>query len=365
MQFWDGNVMEKRNFGRLVCAAVFMFASQISVEAASPSTELKKVFSKMDRQLCKSLSLATCKRANSQKKGKPKPNKTRDAAASKSRKGKTVKSQPVQASKESSGNMAPVVLSPEKSRIPIPTLKPATLTAVATTIVPRPVEKKPPPQKLPDAQVAVLPVPVVVPLQPAPPSVHAMPDGTLTGEACLNSLAELGVKFTMPTTNVGTGVCSVVDAVQVQALTIGNATIKLSDQPTFNCGFAFVFASWLKVEAIPIVTKATGKTIATFGTGPGYQCRGRNGDMSAKLSEHAFGNAVDIERMKLSDGEVIDVKDAITNGAKYEPALAALRASACRYFTTVLGPGTNAAHATHFHFDLARRGKNGNHKMCQ
>jgi hypothetical protein len=139
----------------------------------------------------------------------------------------------------------------------------------------------------------------------------------------------------------------------------------LSDQPTLNCGFAYKFMSWLKVEASPTVTTATQKKIAALGTGPGFQCRGRNGDMSARLSEHAFGNAVDIERIKMADGEIIDVKDAITSGAKFQPALAALRATACQYFTTVLGPGTNSAHATHFHFDLARRGKKGNHKMCQ
>ncbi|MBZ8133663.1 extensin family protein [Afifella sp. IM 167] len=40
-----------------------------------------------------------------------------------------------------------------------------------------------------------------------------------------------------------------------------------------------------------------------------------------------------------------------------------IREGACRYFTTVLGPGTNAAHATHFHFDLAQR-RNG-YRICQ
>jgi hypothetical protein len=43
----------------------------------------------------------------------------------------------------------------------------------------------------------------------------------------------------------------------------------------------------------------------------------------------------------------------------------AFRTAACGYFTTVLGPGANAAHASHFHFDLAMRGKNGDHRICE
>ena len=40
--------------------------------------------------------------------------------------------------------------------------------------------------------------------------------------------------------------------------------------------------------------------------------------------------------------------------AKFE---AEIRKGACDYFTTVLGPGSNAAHATHFHLDMQfRRG---------
>jgi hypothetical protein len=43
----------------------------------------------------------------------------------------------------------------------------------------------------------------------------------------------------------------------------------------------------------------------------------------------------------------------------------ALRISGCGYFTTVLGPGANAAHAEHFHFDLGIHGKSGNYRICE
>jgi hypothetical protein len=84
-----------------------------------------------------------------------------------------------------------------------------------------------------------------------------------------------------------------------------------------------------------------------------YACRGRNNNPSARLSEHSFGNAVDIGAVTLADGRQISVlRDwgRSGDGAK----LRAMHASACGIFGTVLGPNSNAAHRDHFHFDIAR-----------
>lgn len=347
-------------FGSLVMA---MVALQSPATAASPSTEFKKMFSRMDRQLCRSLSLANCKRQAAQKKTKP---KLRKAPVQKSEKPKPPGPKQPPNLKPAKPAVEPTVQVEVKPPIPTPTLKPASLTREAIVPpIPTPVEKKPAVKVEPEKQVVILPAPVV-PLPPVlPQAPHAMPDGTPTGEACFASLAQLGVKFTKPTTTVGTTLCTVTDAVQLQSMAINGEVVKFPDQPIFNCGFASTFAVWMSTEANPVVRAASQQSIASLGTGPGFQCRGRNGDSSAKLSEHAFGNAVDIERLKLANGETIEIKDAMTIGAKYQPVLATLRATSCQYFTTVLGPGANEAHATHFHLDLARRGKKGNFKMCQ
>lgn len=100
-------------------------------------------------------------------------------------------------------------------------------------------------------------------------------------------------------------------------------------------------------------------------TGPGYECRGRNGDSSSKTSEHGFGNAVDIESVQTEDGKRVAIKDVADQSNPRYRMLHALRLSGCGYFTTVLGPGSNEAHAAHFHFDLAQRGKNNNYKICE
>ena len=40
-----------------------------------------------------------------------------------------------------------------------------------------------------------------------------------------------------------------------------------------------------------------------------YSCRGMNGNSHAHISEHAFGNALDIAAFTLADGRHITVKD--------------------------------------------------------
>ena len=43
----------------------------------------------------------------------------------------------------------------------------------------------------------------------------------------------------------------------------------------------------------------------------------------------------------------------------------AARAGACGYFHTVLGPGSDSYHRTHWHFDLEVRGSQGDGKYCK
>jgi hypothetical protein len=45
--------------------------------------------------------------------------------------------------------------------------------------------------------------------------------------------------------------------------------------------------------------------------------------------------------------------------------LAAVRTTACGYFLTVLGPGSDAAHAEHLHVDLGLHGRTANYRICE
>ena len=97
-------------------------------------------------------------------------------------------------------------------------------------------------------------------------------------------------------------------------------------------------------SAIAQLRTASGSTA----TSPGSP---RNG--STKLSEHAFGNALDIASFRLADGRTIAVAPDLKGESR--TFLDRLRTAACGPFRTVLGPGADADHANHLHLDLAPR----------
>ena len=97
--------------------------------------------------------------------------------------------------------------------------------------------------------------------------------------------------------------------------------------------------------------------------GSTYQCRARVGGASDKLSEHALGNAFDVAGLRFSNGEEMLIAPRGDSGGIEEAFQKAIRYGACLYFTTVLGPGSNAAHDDHLHFDGAVR--KGGWRLCE
>ena len=184
-------------------------------------------------------------------------------------------------------------------------------------------------------------------------------------DMCLQKLRAAGTVFTIPTVNVDTGQCHVQNPVNIHSVKAQQNLIKLPEGPLLNCKFALQFSKWLSESGAPIMAAQLGTPVEKISTGPGFECRGRNGDSSAKISEHGFGNAIDITTLRMRGGKVINVLDAIDPNAESYAILHGLRASACGYFTTVLGPGSNAAHEKHFHFDLGVHGKSGNYRICE
>ena len=82
-----------------------------------------------------------------------------------------------------------------------------------------------------------------------------------------------------------------------------------------------------------------------------------------KLSEHAFGNAIDIMAFGFKDGSQIKVAPREREGSREESFQDAVRATACLHFTTVLGPGSDDAHSNHLHLDVIAR--SGGFRLCQ
>jgi hypothetical protein len=257
---------------------------------------------------------------------------------------------------------APPVVTIENPKPPLPRPKPLDLEEIppepTIEIPPEPTIEAPAAKPKPDVIASAI-TPKFIP----PPIVA--PQSTPDAAACYAALSKLNVTFTQNASYAQNGSCNVVNAVQLKSYTVNGVEIEFPDGPILNCAFASQFMNFIRDHAQPIFTTKTNSKIAKLYTGPGFVCRGRNGDISAKLSEHASGNAVDIERIQLADGRVVLVKDAISTATTDYDVMTTIRHAACTYFTTVLGPGANAAHASHFHFDLGQHGKSGTYRICE
>lgn len=175
-------------------------------------------------------------------------------------------------------------------------------------------------------------------------------------QQCQHRLRALGVVFETKPPLIEDGGCSVPAPLSVSTLGAG---VLLEPAGTMNCAMAEASATFAQTVISPTAQTVYGSRLKAVANASAYVCRPRHG--SKKLSEHAFGNALDIARLVLADGTSIDV--AATEDPKAREFLGTIRKAACGPFKTVLGPGSDADHATHFHLDLAHR-RNGS-TFCQ
>jgi extensin-like protein len=124
---------------------------------------------------------------------------------------------------------------------------------------------------------------------------------------------------------------------------------------TLACPLVSVLDHWLAETVQPAAQRWFGSRVAEIKQISAYSCRGMNGNSNAHISEHAFGNALDIAAFTLADGRRITVKDGWRGLPEEQGFLRDVEAGACQQFTTVLAPGSNAYHYDHIHVDLMRR----------
>ena len=112
---------------------------------------------------------------------------------------------------------------------------------------------------------------------------------------------------------------------------------------------------WLSDSVQPAAMRWFGARVVEIKQISAYSCRGMNGNPHAHISEHAFGNALDIAAFTLADGRRITVKGGWRGMPEEQGFLRDVQATACQQFNTVLAPGSNAHHEDHIHVDLMRR----------
>lgn len=142
----------------------------------------------------------------------------------------------------------------------------------------------------------------------------------------------------------GRGRCGIDNAVRVRSV----AGVTLQPAATIDCRTASALKRWVTTGAQP----ATGGQASSLRVVSHYACRNRNAASTGRLSEHAFGKAIDIAGIGLKSGREITVLTG-WNSSRDSNALRRMWQAACGPFGTVLGPNANRFHRDHFHFDTA------------
>lgn len=139
----------------------------------------------------------------------------------------------------------------------------------------------------------------------------------------------------------------------------------IKPEATLGCPMVAWTDDWITTAVQPAAIAWFGQGIREIRTAGSYACRRRNHQANARLSEHAFGNAIDIMSFVFNDGNVVTVKGGWRGTEQEQGFLRDVFHGACQRFKTVLGPGSDALHYDHFHLDLARHDARGQRRYCR
>lgn len=196
------------------------------------------------------------------------------------------------------------------------------------------------------------------PIAPDPRSA-ARPAERMPAEelACRDRIEALGVVFEEHEAERDAEIgCAVPYPLLVRKL---GGSVDLEPDAEMNCAMAEAAARFAADVVSPAAEAGLGSPLKSVTQASAYVCRPRHG--GGKMSEHAFGNALDIAGFTLADGTALAVKPGLPERQK--KFLDAVRKAACGPFRTVLGPGADADHELHLHLDLEPRRNGGT--FCQ
>jgi hypothetical protein len=182
---------------------------------------------------------------------------------------------------------------------------------------------------------------------------------TAQPSACrLRLTSDLAIAPSLPPIT-GPGECEAPDVVRLEAVVLPDRSrVAITPPAVLRCTMAEAVAAWVRDEAAPRVL-ALGASLKGIENLTSFDCRGRNGVVGAKLSEHGKANALDIHALKLASGKAVVLTDPQVSSDFRE----GLRKSTCERFTTVLGPGSDGFHEDHVHVDILQR--RAGYRICE
>jgi hypothetical protein len=184
--------------------------------------------------------------------------------------------------------------------------------------------------------------PVAVP-EPLPPPAAAAPPAD-----CFAGLVAAGAKFERRATATTREGCSIAEAVMLE-----QATIPLNRPALMDCGLASALAQFERDVVQPAAQRHFGRPVVQMVHFGAYVCKPQTG-RADRMSEHAFGRAIDIGGFELPGRVTISVRQHWRERGPRGAFLREVAKGACRHFNIVLTPESDAAHATHLHLDIGR-----------
>ena len=181
--------------------------------------------------------------------------------------------------------------------------------------------------------------------------------------ACLKSGYVRENRYLMARASLGSGVCGAIRPFEMTAT--ANGSVQLNPPAMMVCDMVPAVEHWVNAIVQPAARAHLGQPIVELRVAASYSCRPMNNQSGGKLSEHGHANAIDIAAFRTADGRWITVKEGWSSWSRDSRFLKSVHQGGCPVFTTVLGPNANSNHRDHFHFDLARHGRDGHHRVCQ
>jgi hypothetical protein len=147
------------------------------------------------------------------------------------------------------------------------------------------------------------------------------------------------------------------------SVTASVGPVEVKPVATLACPLVSALDQWIATAVQPAALRWFHQPVVEIKQISAYSCRGMNGNPNAHISEHAFGNALDIASFVLADGHKVTVQYGWRGSPEEQAFLHDVQLAACNEFTTVLAPGANIYHYNHIHVDLMRR--YSGRRICQ
>lgn len=224
---------------------------------------------------------------------------------------------------------------------------------------------KPPTADPAQSQGALIPPePPAPPVPLGPPVPETLRETDFDHAACRLELRRLGAVYReIPAiTDPAQRDCGIARPLELTEILPG---IALEGGAAMRCDTARALAHWMRDVVVPAAGHLPNSPrLTTLALGTTYHCRGVVGNGTPRnLSEHAVGNAIDIAAFGFDDDSRIEIAPPGDRGDMAVAFQNAVQGAACLFFSTVLGPGSNAAHDDHLHLDIKAR--RGGFRLCQ